>query len=91
MEKQWGGTSQQRFAADYARHASDAGLDLPPAPSDPATIVRLVDAEARAAAQPSAIASQAISPRPEAEPSSAAPAPRPTPSAGANSGGAAGR
>jgi penicillin-binding protein 2 len=75
MEKQWGGTAQERLAADYARFATAAGLDLPPAPSDPATIARLVDAEARAAAQPSAIASQAVSPRPEAEPSAAAPPP----------------
>jgi penicillin-binding protein 2 len=92
MEKQWGGTAQQRLAADYARYASAAGLDVPPAPSDPATIARLVDAEARAAAQPSAIASQAVSPRPEAEPSGAPPlpvSPRPTPRAA--SGGGAGR
>jgi penicillin-binding protein 2 len=74
MEKQWGGTAQERLAADYARFATAAGLDVPPAPSDPATIARLVDAEARAAAEPSAIASQAVSPRPEAEPS-ASPAP----------------
>jgi penicillin-binding protein 2 len=89
MEKQWGGTAQQRLAADYARYASAAGLDLPPAPADSATIARLVDAEARAAAQPSAIASQAVSPRPEAEPSAAATPP--VPSARPAAGGAAGR
>ena len=71
MEKQWGGTAQERLAADYARLATAAGLDLPPAPSDPATIARLVDAEARAAAEPSAIATQAVTPRSEAEPSAA--------------------
>jgi penicillin-binding protein 2 len=75
MEKQWGGTAQQRLAADYVRFATAAGLDLPPAPSDPATIARLVDAEARAAAEPGAIATQAVTPRPEAEPSAV-----PTPS-----------
>jgi penicillin-binding protein 2 len=71
LEKQWGGTAQERLASDYARFATAAGLDLPPVPSDSATIARLVDAEARAAAQPSAIASQAVTPRPEAEPSAA--------------------
>ena len=72
LEQQWGGTAQERLTADYARFATAAGIDVPPAPSDPATIARLVDAEARAAAQPGAIASQAISPRPEAEPSARA-------------------
>jgi penicillin-binding protein 2 len=79
MEKQWGGTAQERLAADYARFATASGLDLPPAPADPATIARLVDAEARAAAQPSALATQAVAPRPEAEPSAAAPAPTAAP------------
>jgi penicillin-binding protein 2 len=78
LEQQWGGTAQERLAADYARYASAAGLDLPPAPADPETIARLVDAEARAAAQPSAIASQAVAPRPEAEPSATAAPVRPS-------------
>ena len=69
MEKQWGGTAQERLASDYVRFATAAGLDLPPAPADSETIARLVDAEARAAAEPSALASQAVLPRPEAEPS----------------------
>ncbi|HEY6815699.1 MAG TPA: penicillin-binding protein 2 [Croceibacterium sp.] len=87
MEKQWGGTAQERLAADYARFATAAGLDLPPAPADPATIARLVDAEARAAAEPSALASQPVTPRPEAEPSAVPLAP----SRPAGGGGAAGR
>jgi penicillin-binding protein 2 len=90
MEKQWGGTAQQRLAADYVRYATAAGLDLPPAPADPETIARLVDAEARAAAEPSAIASQAVAPRPEAEPS-ASPAASSTRPPAPVSGGAAGR
>lgn len=73
LEKQWGGTAQERLAADYARFAAASGLDLPPAPADPATITRLVDAEARAAAQPGALATEAVAPRPEAEPSAAGP------------------
>ena len=62
FEKQWGGTAQERLNADYARYAAAAGIDVPPAPSDPATIIRLVDAEARAAAQPTAVATQAVTP-----------------------------
>lgn len=65
LEKQWGGTAQERLAADYARYAAAAGVDLPPAPSDPATIMRLVDAEARAAAQSPPVATGPVEPRPE--------------------------
>ena len=62
MEKTWGGTAQQRLDADYARFAAAAGVDVPPAPADPAQVARLVDAEARAAAQPAAAATQAVTP-----------------------------
>jgi penicillin-binding protein 2 len=63
LEKQWGGTAQQRLDGDYARFAAAAGVDVPPpAPADPAQIARLVDAEARAAAQPTAAATQAVTP-----------------------------
>ncbi|MXP25155.1 penicillin-binding protein 2 [Altererythrobacter indicus] len=65
-EKQWGGTAQQRLAARYASYAAEAGVDVPPAPSDPADIARQVDAEARAAAQqPQEMATGAVSPAPE--------------------------
>ena len=97
LEKQWGGTAQQRMAATYARYAAEAGLDVPPAPADPATINRLVDAEARAAAEPGAVATQAVAPPPEPDapaavtdpvaPAVAAPAPSPSP--GPTLGGAA--
>ena len=61
-EKTRGGTAQQRLDADYARFAAAAGVDVPPAPADPAQVARLVDAEARAAAQPAAAATQAVTP-----------------------------
>lgn len=72
LEKQWGGTAQERLAADYARYAAAAGVNLPPAPSDPATIMRLVDAEARAAAQSPPVAIGPVEPRP-ATPEGSAP------------------
>jgi penicillin-binding protein 2 len=62
MEKEWGGTAQQRLDADYARFAGAAGIDVPPAPADPAAVAREVDAEARAAAQPAAVATAALEP-----------------------------
>src|SRR5690606_7395122 len=65
LEKQWGGTAQQRLDADYIRFAAAAGVDLPPAPNDPVAVERAVDAEARAGPQPAAAATGAISPRPE--------------------------
>jgi penicillin-binding protein 2 len=65
LEKQWGGTAQERLNADYARHAAAAGVDVPPAPTDLSSIARLVDAETRAAAQPAAAATAAVTPPPE--------------------------
>jgi penicillin-binding protein 2 len=84
LEKQWGGTAQQRLDADYARHAAAAGVDVPPAPTDLSSLARLVDAETRAAAQPAAAATAAVTPPPE-------PGGQPTaaPSAAARVGGAA--
>jgi len=58
LEKEWGGTAQERLAADYVRHAAQAGIVVPPTPTDSATVNRLVDAEARAPAGPEAAATQ---------------------------------
>jgi penicillin-binding protein 2 len=49
LEQEWGGTAQERLAAQYARFAADSGVNLPPAPSDPIGMARQVAAEARAA------------------------------------------
>ena len=76
LEKQWGGTAQQRLNADYARYAAAAGVDVPAVPANLAEVARAVDAEARAAAQPAAPATQAITPPPETDTTLArAPAP----------------
>ncbi|MGV3555239.1 MAG: penicillin-binding protein 2 [Croceibacterium sp.] len=63
LEKQWGGTAQQRLNAQYARFASAAGIDVPPAPQDLTTVTAQVDAEARAAVQPARPETEAIAPR----------------------------
>lgn len=63
LERQWGGTAQERLAADYARYAAAAGIDLP-RPPDPITLARQVEAEARAAApEPETPVADAITPR----------------------------
>jgi len=67
LEKQWGGTAQQRLNATYARYAAEAGIDVPPVPADFAAMAREVDAEARAAAEPATAATDAIAPGAEPE------------------------
>lgn len=68
LEKQWGGTAQERLDRQYLQYASAAGVDLPPAPP-PFTLAREVDAEARSAVpEPEAPAGDAITPREEANP-----------------------
>ena len=67
MEAQWGGTAQERLTRSYARYAAAAGVDVPPVPRDLAAVSREVDAEARAAVQPAAAATEAITPPPEPE------------------------
>ena len=49
LEKQWGGTAQERLAAAYAQYASAAaGIEVPPLPPDIDQLAARVDAEARA-------------------------------------------
>jgi penicillin-binding protein 2 len=60
LEAEWGGTAQERLARSYAGYAAaTTGADVPPAPADPAAHMRLVDAEARLAAEPEAGGRQA--------------------------------
>ncbi len=51
LEKEWGGTAQERLSARYAEYASAAGADVPPVPKRDEEIFDRVDAEARMAAQ----------------------------------------
>lgn len=68
MERQWGGTAQERLNANYAQFAQAAGVDIPP-PPDPITLALQVEAEARAAAsEPASVVTDAIIPRAEANP-----------------------
>ena len=63
LERQWGGTAQERLDRSYASYAAAAGVDLPPAPA-PIKLARQVDAEARAAvAEPDAPVTEAVTPR----------------------------
>lgn len=67
LEKQWGGTAQQRLEARYAAYAAERGAAVRPAPRREEEIFDRVEAEARVAARQSeAIASDAIKPRDEA-------------------------
>jgi penicillin-binding protein 2 len=67
LEKQWGGTAQQRLEARYAAYAAERGAAVRPAPRREEEIFDRVEAEARLAARQSeAIASDAIKPRDEA-------------------------
>jgi penicillin-binding protein 2 len=79
LEKQWGGTAQQRLAARYEAYARERGADLPRPPRRDREIFEQVEAEARlAATRPQGIANDAVMPRPEANPAAAAP-PEPAP------------
>ncbi|MXP14030.1 penicillin-binding protein 2 [Altererythrobacter confluentis] len=51
LEKQWGGTAQERLARKYATFAAQAGEAVAPVPRRDEEIFDRVDAEARAAAQ----------------------------------------
>ena len=50
LEKQWGGTAQERLAKKYSAYAAQAGESVAPVPRRDEDIFDQVDAEARAAA-----------------------------------------
>jgi penicillin-binding protein 2 len=88
LEKQWGGTAQQRLEQRYAAYAAERGTTVNRPPRREEEIFDRVEAEARLAARQSeAIATDAIKPRGEtssvATPLNPAPAPgvdaQPTP------------
>lgn len=89
LERQWGGTAQQRLEQRYAAYAAERGAAVRPAPQREAGIFDQVEAEARVAARQSeAIAGDAIVPRHEtnaavpsdpASATSAEPQPQPQP------------
>jgi penicillin-binding protein 2 len=75
LEKQWGGTAQQRLEARYATYAAERGAEVRRAPRRDEEIFDRVEAEARVAAtQTEAIAEDVITPRAEANPSATPPA-----------------
>jgi penicillin-binding protein 2 len=51
LERQWGGTAQQRLTAKYNAYAAQAGEQTRPPPQRDADIFNQVDAEARIAAE----------------------------------------
>lgn len=80
LERQWGGTAQQRLEARYAAYAAERGTEVAPPPRRSEEIFDEVEAEARVAAQQSEeIADEFVAPRPVANPSGS-----PVTNAGAN-------
>jgi penicillin-binding protein 2 len=74
LEKQWGGTAQQRLDARYAAYAAARGAEVSRPPRRDEEIFDRVEAEARvAAAQSQAIADEVVTPRPVANPSGTPP------------------
>ncbi len=66
LEKQWGGTAQERLDRKYATYAAERGETAEPPPRRDEDIFAQVEAEARRAAQvPTALATGAVEPRSE--------------------------
>lgn len=75
LEKEWGGTPQERMAAKYATYAEEFGVEIPKPPRTQTEITKAVDAEARAAVERRPMVTGAATPRPESD-SARAPANR---------------
>ena len=66
LEKQWGGTAQERLDRKYAAYAAERGELAEPPPRRDEEIFAMVEAEARRAAEvPTALATGAVDPRDE--------------------------
>ncbi|MXO85251.1 penicillin-binding protein 2 [Altererythrobacter aurantiacus] len=64
LEKQWGGTAQERLNKQYAAYAAEAGETVPPVPRREEDIFAQVEAEARLAVRQSeSMADGVITPR----------------------------
>jgi penicillin-binding protein 2 len=73
LEKQWGGTAQQRLSQQYRTFASAAGESVAPLPARTEDIFDKVEAEARLSAEAQlALGGQPVTPREDAAPSSVA-------------------
>ena len=79
MEKDWGGTPQQRMAARYASYAAQYGANAPRVGDDDSAVAR-AESAADTAPSPQPVASDAAAPPPEPD----------MPSAGGGAAGAAG-
>jgi penicillin-binding protein 2 len=80
LEKQWGGTAQQRLEARYASFAAASGENLKRAPRREEDVFARVDAESRAAQlRPQPLETGAVAPRPEPVGTSAPASPPPRP------------
>ncbi|MEP3051320.1 MAG: penicillin-binding protein 2 [Erythrobacter sp.] len=76
LERQWGGTAQQRLESNYAAYAAERGESVTAPPRRDEDIFEMVEAEARVAAEQSQeIADEFLAPRQDDEPTAATSAP----------------
>ncbi len=86
LERQWGGTAQQRLDQRYAAYAAERGAEVRPPPRRDEDIFDQVEAEARVAAEQSQeIGDEFVAPRPTANPSGTPPPDAVTPTTGIQS------
>lgn len=79
MEAKWGGTPQQRMAAEYQSYAAKYGPNVPKVPDADAAVQQVEAADARAGNAPTPIESTAAAPAPEPVAELPVPAPTATP------------
>lgn len=79
MEKEWGGTPQERMAAKYRSYAAQYGVTAPQVDNSEQAVEQAVAGPPENAQPPQPIQSDAVSPAPEPGAEPVAPAPSPTP------------